>query len=463
MIKIGDFSKLGHVTVKALHHYDELGLLKPAHIDRFTAYRYYTLDQLPRLNRILALKDLGFSLDQVAQLLDDNLSTVELRGMLRMKQSELAERVMLEESRLARVERRLQQIESQGSATEQEIAIKEIGQLHVLSTHGMAANDAAFLLEREKLQDLLQQNLVHARLKPTGPWFVMLEELPNAADSREFELAVPINPGKSQRAGDWTGTPISLRSLSAVHSMASVIHEGDYNTINQTYTNLYAWFLANAYKISGPCREVYLPQKGINIEETQDAQTGFFELQCPVERASIPISLRTNQINRKENIMNPEFVSRPAMTVVGLSYIGKNENQEASFNQEIAQMWGELMSRNEEIKHTTGQCTYGACFSQPKWEEEGEFEYVACFEVTDSSELPEGMVVRQVPAYRYAVFTHKGRAINLGETYKYIYETWLPQSGVELHPDKFDMELYDHRFIPDSDESEFDILVAITG
>lgn len=85
MIKIGDFSKLAHVTVKTLHHYGEMGLLQPARIDRFNGYRFYTLEQLPRLNRILALKDLGFSLEQVAQLIDENLTVVEMRGMLRMK------------------------------------------------------------------------------------------------------------------------------------------------------------------------------------------------------------------------------------------------------------------------------------------------------------------------------------------------------------------------------------------
>ena len=159
--------------------------------------------------------------------------------------------------------------------------------------------------------------------------------------------------------------------------------------------------------------------------------------------------------------MNPKFVSKPAMNVVGMSYVGRNENQEASFNTEISQMWGEFMSREKEIKHITGQCNYGACFSQPEGAAEGEFEYVACYEVTDTSGIPEGMVLRQVPAYKYAVFTHKGRVYNLGDTYKYIYETWLPQSDVELHPDKFDMELYDSRFTPDSDESEFDILVAL--
>jgi len=63
MFKIGEFSKLSQVTVKTLRYYDEIGLLKPAEVDRFTSYRYYSVDQLPRLNRILALKDLGLSLE----------------------------------------------------------------------------------------------------------------------------------------------------------------------------------------------------------------------------------------------------------------------------------------------------------------------------------------------------------------------------------------------------------------
>ena len=65
MFKIGEFSKLSRVSVKALRHYDDMGLLRPAQVDRFTSYRYYALEQLPRLHRILGLKELGFSLEQI--------------------------------------------------------------------------------------------------------------------------------------------------------------------------------------------------------------------------------------------------------------------------------------------------------------------------------------------------------------------------------------------------------------
>lgn len=108
-----------------------------------------------------------------------------------------------------------------------------------------------------------------------------------------------------------------------------------------------------------------------------------------------------------------------------------------------------------------GQAAYGACFSGPETAEKGEFEYVASFEVSDTNEVPDGMVIRDVPAYKYAVFTHHGKLDNLQKTYKYIYETWLPQSGLKLVSPHFDMELYDDRFEIDSDKSEFDIYVAI--
>src|SRR5512147_2094491 len=140
MIKIGDFSNLAHVSIKTLHHYDELGLLKPAHIDRYSGYRYYTIQQLAALNRILALKDLGLSLEQVAQLLHDQISPAEMRGMLRLKRMELAAHVDEEQARLKRVEGRLRQMEQGASATSAEVALKPVPAQTILSAHVVAAS-----------------------------------------------------------------------------------------------------------------------------------------------------------------------------------------------------------------------------------------------------------------------------------------------------------------------------------
>lgn len=81
MIKIGDFARLCQVSVVTLRYYDEMGLLKPVKVDEFTGYRFYSASQLPRLNRILALKDLGFPLEQIKLMLAGDLSLEQLRSM----------------------------------------------------------------------------------------------------------------------------------------------------------------------------------------------------------------------------------------------------------------------------------------------------------------------------------------------------------------------------------------------
>src|SRR6266498_5602480 len=126
MIRIGDFSKLSRVSVKTLRFYDEMGLLKPVEVDRFTGYRYYEFDQLPRLYRILALKDLGFSLEEISQLLEDGLSTEQMRGMLKLRRAEIRQRVEEETARLERVDGWLRQIEQENSMSKYDIVIKKI-------------------------------------------------------------------------------------------------------------------------------------------------------------------------------------------------------------------------------------------------------------------------------------------------------------------------------------------------
>jgi DNA-binding transcriptional MerR regulator len=97
------------VPVKTLR-YDQIKLLKPAHVDKFSSYRYYMVDQMPRLNRILALKDLNFTLDQIARMLDDSLTPEQMRGMLRLKQAEIERNLDEEQAWLRRIESRLRQI-----------------------------------------------------------------------------------------------------------------------------------------------------------------------------------------------------------------------------------------------------------------------------------------------------------------------------------------------------------------
>src|SRR5215813_3184644 len=104
MFRIGDFSRLAQVSVKALRFYDEVGLLKPTYVDRDTGYRYYSSTLLPRLNRILAFKELGLALDEIIHLLEGDLPVDRVRELLQNRRAELERKIEREQAQLAEVE-----------------------------------------------------------------------------------------------------------------------------------------------------------------------------------------------------------------------------------------------------------------------------------------------------------------------------------------------------------------------
>ncbi len=248
MFKIGDFSKLSQVSVKTLRYYDELGLLKPVEVDRFTGYRYYSADQLPRLNRILALKDLGLSLDQIATLLHDNLPAEQMRGMLRLKQIEARERVEEEQARLARVEARLRQIEQEGKMPTQEVVIKKAEPLLVASIRDVIPNFGA----QWRLWNELDAFLSRRKINPIGPCLTIYQDTEFKERDVDVEVCEPLG---SPVPGD---DRVRVYTLPGVEKMACILHHGGFENIGQTYATLTQWIQANGYRIVGPNREVYL-------------------------------------------------------------------------------------------------------------------------------------------------------------------------------------------------------------
>ena len=126
MFRIGEFAQIAQVSGRQLRFYDQLGLLRPAHTDQQTGYRYYSIRQLPRLNCILALKDLGLSLEQIGPLLKDELSPAELRAMLTMKRAQVEQSMQEEEARLRHIESRIAQIDRQGGIGDYDVMMKSV-------------------------------------------------------------------------------------------------------------------------------------------------------------------------------------------------------------------------------------------------------------------------------------------------------------------------------------------------
>ena len=132
MYGIGTMARLAQVSVRTLRHYDDIGLLTPASVDPVTGYRRYNPDQALRLHRILALRDLGVPLSEIGQLVDENVTVEQLRGILRLRQAEARAQLATQTDQLARVEARLAQLE-EGTMGTHEVIVKRLEPLRVVA------------------------------------------------------------------------------------------------------------------------------------------------------------------------------------------------------------------------------------------------------------------------------------------------------------------------------------------
>lgn len=273
MFKIGDFSKLCRVPVSALRYYADLGLLEPHHIDTFTGYRYYSLDQLARLNRILALKDLGLSLEQIRLILTEALPASEMRGMLRLKESEMQAQLAAQQAQLDRVRARLRIIEQENQTMlPQEVVLKAIEPITVLSRREIAPTPNHIAMLMTELANAVMPKGIQI---VSAPFLVYHDDEYKSTDV-DMEVAFPVARGSHLTIELDAGRQATTHELPAVPQAACVLHEGDYSGLEEAYAALGKWIEANGYRIAGPAREVYLRPPGEQVPLT--------EIQFPVER-----------------------------------------------------------------------------------------------------------------------------------------------------------------------------------
>ena len=272
MIRIGDFSKLSRVSVKALRLYDEMGLLKPVDVDRFTGYRYYEFDQLPRLYRILALKDLGFSLEEIGRLLEGEISVEQMRGMLKLRQAEIRQKVEEESRRLARVELWLREIEQEDSMSKYDVVIKKIEPVKVAAVRGVVPTPP----DQRSLWDELMAHLKQKSARMIGPPMAIYHDPEFKERDWDIEVVMPLGEDVAP------GSRVQVYELPGAEKMACVIHTGPFATIGEAYDALAKWIDQNGYHIVGPGRELNLrlPDK---LGDQNDPNT-VNEIQFPVEK-----------------------------------------------------------------------------------------------------------------------------------------------------------------------------------
>jgi DNA-binding transcriptional MerR regulator len=280
MFKIGEFSKLGQVSTRMLRHYDKLGLLVPNHIDEWTDYRYYTIQQLPRLHRIIALKELGLSLQQISELLgqDDELPAAQLRGMLALKRSELAREMREMEQRLVQVESRLAQLERGDGPSPYEIVIKSVAPMPVASLKQQVPHINEMSTYCESLTRTLYRKLQAAHITWSGPELILY----HAEEFQETDLDVEACVALPQSLVEpvEVDEEVQFRVLAGHELVASLIYEGPFMEMIPAILELLRWAGVHQHVPVGPLRELHL--SGPAHPEKPSPEIPIVELQFPI-------------------------------------------------------------------------------------------------------------------------------------------------------------------------------------
>lgn len=271
MFSIGEFARHGRVSVRMVRHYDSVGLLRPAQVDDLTGYRWYRAEQLARLNRIVVLKELGFTLQQVQQILDEKVDVAEMHGMLRLRQAELQSQIESDSARLALVGARLEIIEREGISPDADVLVKYIPPVRVAELSASAAGFDPVSIGPVigPLFDELCGRLSTAHVSPTGPGIAYYEA---GTDARLMvHAALPVDAEPNAIPG------VEIVDLPEIRQAATILHRGSMDGVLSSVQALAHWIEANGYRSGGFNRELYLAGGGepdARVTELQEPLAG---------------------------------------------------------------------------------------------------------------------------------------------------------------------------------------------
>ncbi|MDD3654648.1 MAG: MerR family transcriptional regulator [Desulfotomaculaceae bacterium] len=266
LYRIGVFSKISKTTIKTLRYYDEIGLLKPAQTDCDNGYRYYTTDQLVTLHRIVALRQIGLSLDEVAAVLNG----IQAEAVLKQRKSEIEARLKETRDQLSRLNHYILEMK-EGKKMNYNAVVKELPECIVYSKRFIAPSyDSYFALVPAIGAEVKAAN---PNLKCAVPEYCFIEY----HDSEYKEKNINIEYCEAVvDFGVATGT-IKFKKIPAITAV-SVMHKGPYSGLKDAYAFTYKWIEENGYNAAGNPRESYID----GIWNKEDEADWLTELQVPV-------------------------------------------------------------------------------------------------------------------------------------------------------------------------------------
>jgi DNA-binding transcriptional MerR regulator len=286
VFRIGEFAALTRVSQRMLRHYDEIGLLRPERVDGRTGYRAYSAAQLPRLNRIIALKELGFGLDEIARLLDANISVEEMRLLLESRRRELEQRVRSDQDRLTQIANRLRAIERDERFPLSDVVVRPVADA-LMAT--LRTTVPSFGKPVEHLFDETEAWVARHRARSDSSPLMLFHETAQP-DGLDVEVAIPVEHSipATER--------IAVRHIRGCETMACLVYTGGYHQTDYAVGTMREWADALGWSPRGPLREVYLrfgadhaETLGLPLRFLADAEEDYVtEVQLPVAGASPP-------------------------------------------------------------------------------------------------------------------------------------------------------------------------------
>jgi DNA-binding transcriptional MerR regulator len=275
MFSIGEFARLGGVSIRTLRHYDEIGQLRPTAVDTDTGYRGYSAAQLGQINRIMALKELGLSLIQVRLMLD-GVTLGELCGMLLLRRAQLEHELDQHKNQLLGIEARLRSIAREDDMPADDIVAKTIPTTGVVVIAGRAPGFGAANIVPVVNQLVAQfdQLGIHDRVKEAGPRIIFYER--EHGEDVTVLLALPVTEPPAELP-----VPARYRVLPEIEAAIAVRSGPAASIFPMVYHDLVRWIEERGYHpVPGPGREVWVHDK----DDIADPGPQVFEIQLPFRR-----------------------------------------------------------------------------------------------------------------------------------------------------------------------------------
>jgi DNA-binding transcriptional MerR regulator/DNA gyrase inhibitor GyrI len=269
MIRIGDFSKLGKVTIKTLRYYDDIGLLEPEFVSKENGYRYYTPDQLIKISKILELKELGLSLDEVMHLMKHNPTKESIKIMLTKKKSQIKNNIQSEKIRLEKIKTYLKNIEEKKEMNK--ISVKELPFCIVASKRTIIANYSDLHQVAPAMGEIMKKHGVVCS-DPAYCFNIYHDEEYKTSDI-DVEICEAVVEAHDNADG------LEYKSIAAIKTAVCIDHNGPYENLGKSYSEIFKWIESNNYEISDHSRESYIDGCW-NKENERDWLT---EIQIPVK------------------------------------------------------------------------------------------------------------------------------------------------------------------------------------